>query len=173
MIIAEIQVKVPSKKYTIAVDCIKTRRLTAIEWLLLTCVSNFHSTERMSGKTIKSAFEQVLGIQDSKLLIKPCIESLRKLQVIELSGDKLDYDRIKFNSITLTPQGKKMLETGLLPGEKSVFSATIWYNPLTGQINSPEVKQKNMIHLPLVLVNYSVTLFRKKSLRKNYKLERS
>ena len=143
MIISEIQVKVPSRKYSLAVNCTRTRRLTAIEWLLLTCIAKFHSSETMSGRTIKSAFEQVFDIQDSNLLIKPCVESLRKLGVLSILGDDFDYNRAKFNSVELTPLGEEMLQNGLLPGENTVFSTTVWFNPLTEQINSQEGKKSS------------------------------
>lgn len=141
MIIAEARVKVPSKKYKICVQCTKTRRLTAMEWLVLTCISRFKDSETMSKKTMKNAFETVLELQDSNLLINPCINELKKIEVIDIAGDSFEYNRTRFSSLSLTPKGEKMLKDGLLPGASSTFIASVWYNPLTNQINSQEIRK--------------------------------
>ena len=86
MIYAEPKVLAPSYKYKLDIHCMRTRRLTAIEWLILTCIKRFKDSVSMSDKTLKEAFEKVLGLQDSTRLIRPSIESLIKLRVVEITG---------------------------------------------------------------------------------------
>lgn len=143
MIIAEHQVKVPSRKYKLSIICTKTRRLTAIEWLILSCVQKFHESNDMSSKTLKDVFERVFDLQDSSLLIKPSVENLKKLGVLNFFGNGFDYNTTAFQSIELTDIGRKMLSDGLLPGETTRFNREVWYNPLTGQLNSQEIPRSN------------------------------
>ena len=56
MILTESIVKVPCNKYTLRVKCTATRRLTTIEWLLLTCIHKFNHDVEMKSKQIKYAF---------------------------------------------------------------------------------------------------------------------
>ena len=140
MIIEESQVRVPSRKYTLTVHCIKTRRLTAIEWLILSCISKFHNSSTMSDSKMRDAFESVFGLQDSDLLIKPSLDELKKIGVIQWTG-AFDYSRVTFGSVQLTALGIQMLDTGLLPGDNTDIPLVIWYNPLTGRINSQEIQK--------------------------------
>lgn len=143
MIIAEGLVKVPSWRYSLSIHCTNTRRLTAIEWLILTCISKFHDSSTMSRALLKNTFERVFELQDSDLLINPSLEKLHKLGVISFETSVVDYAKITFGSIELTSLGKQMLNDGLLPLSKSELSTVVWYNPLTGQINSQEIRKVN------------------------------
>lgn len=137
MILSDNHLTVPGKKYKVRVKCVSTRRLTTIEWLILSCTKRFERLPSMSVKTLKYAFEEVFQFQNSELLIKPCLRSLRNLKVIQISGgDSFDYNTLKFSDIELTDLGIIMLKDGLLPGESREIPLDIYYNPLTGKISS-------------------------------------
>ena len=137
MILSDIQLKIPGKVYKVRVRCVSTRRLTTIEWLILSCTKRFEQLPSMSGKTLKYAFEEVFQFQNSELLIKPCLQSLINLKVIRIKkGDTFDYNTLCFSDIDLTDLGIIMLKDGLLPGESREIPLDIYYNPLTGRISS-------------------------------------
>lgn len=137
MILSENQLKVPGKMFKIRVRCVSTRRLTTIEWLILSCTQKFNNSYTMSEKTLKYAFEEVFQLQNSELLIKPCLRNLCNLKVIGIAGNgNFDYNNLKFKDIEVTELGQYMLKEGLLPGEPRDFPLDIYYNPLTGKINS-------------------------------------
>lgn len=137
MILSENQLKVPGKQYKIRVKCVKTQRLTTIEWLILNCTKKFRDLSAMQEKTLKYAFEDVFQFQNSELLIKPCLKHLQNLGVIYIaSGENFDYENLRFFNIIMTEKGEKMLQDGLLPGEPWEVPLDIYYNPLTGQISS-------------------------------------
>ena len=137
MILSENQLKIPGKMYKVRVKCVSTRRLTTIEWLILSCTQKFNKSNSMSGKTLKFAFEEVLQFQNSELLIKPCLRNLSGLKVIRISGDgNFDYNKLKFEDIEVTELGQYMVKEGLLPGEAREMPLDIYYNPLTGKMNN-------------------------------------
>lgn len=137
MILSDNQLIIPGKQYKVRVKCISTRRLTTIEWLILSCTKKFERLPSMSGRTLKYAFEEVFQFQNSELLIKPCLRSLRNLKVIQIAGgDSFDYNTLRFSDIDLTDLGVIMLKDGLLPGESREIPLDIYYNPLTGKISS-------------------------------------
>ncbi|MCD7825823.1 MAG: PIN domain-containing protein [Clostridiaceae bacterium] len=136
MIISENQIKVPGKRYKVKVKSVSTRRLTAIEWLILTSTKKFRQNSSMFEKTLKYAFEEVFQLQNSELLIKPCLRHLRALEVINIAGgDSFNYETLRFTDIDLTELGDIMLKDGLLPGEPREIPLDIYYNPLTGKIS--------------------------------------
>ena len=139
MILTESIVKVPCNKYTLRVKCTATRRLTTIEWLLLTCIHKFNHDVEMKSKQIKYAFEDVLHMTSSEFLIKPCVKNLERIGVIT-TGEvgEFEYAKLKFEQLTITDRGISMLKEGLLPGESREQSATVYYNPLTGKMNTFE-----------------------------------
>lgn len=137
MILSDNQLTVPGRMYKVRVKCVSTRRLTAIEWLILSCTKKFERLPSMSAKTLKYAFEEVFQFQNSELLIKPCLKNLKNLKVIQISaGDSFDYNTLRFSDIDLTELGVVMLKDGLLPGEPREIPLDIYYNPLTGKISS-------------------------------------
>ena len=137
MILSENQLKIPGKMYKVRVKCVSTRRLTTIEWVILSCTQKFNKSNSMSGKTLKYAFEEVLQFQNSELLIKPCLRNLSGLKVIRISGDgNFDYNKLKFEDIEVTELGQYMVKEGLLPGEAREMPLDIYYNPLTGKMNN-------------------------------------
>ena len=137
MILSENQLKIPGKMYKVRVKCVSTRRLTTIEWLILSCTQKFNKSSSMSGKTLKYAFVEVLQFQNSELLIKPCLRNLSGLKVIRISEDgNFDYNKLKFEDIEVTELGQYMVKEGLLPGEAREMPLDIYYNPLTGKMNN-------------------------------------
>ena len=135
MIIAENPVKVPGKRFKIKVSCVSTRRLTTLEWLLLSCAKKFSH----SGYGVKEVFEKVFQFQNSELLIKPCLKSLSDLKVIRFStGEMYDYAKLKFSGFQLTELGQVMLKDGLLPGEEREIPLDVYYNPLTGKVTTSD-----------------------------------
>ena len=139
MILSESKVIVPGQQYKVRMKCVSTRRLTAIEWLILTCVRKFENDSEMANRTIHYAFEQVFHFQNSELLIKPCLIRLQELRVIRIQGEaNFDYSTLKFSDIELTDLGEKMLRDGLLPGNSREIPLNIYYNPLTGKVSSAD-----------------------------------
>ena len=139
MILSESKVIVPGQQYKVRMKCVSTRRLTAIEWLILTCVRKFENDSEMANKTIRYAFEQVFHFQNSELLIKPCLIRLQELRVIRIQGEaNFAYSTLKFSDIELTDLGERMLRDGLLPGNSREIPLNIYYNPLTGKISSSD-----------------------------------
>ena len=137
MILSDNQLVVPGSMYKVRVKCISTRRLTTIEWLILSCTKKFERLPSMAGKTLKYAFEEVFQFQNSELLIKPCLKNLQSLKVIQVAGEtSFDYGTLRFSDIYLPDLGMIMLKDGLLPGAPREIPLSIFYNPLTGKISS-------------------------------------
>ena len=117
MILSEDYIKVPGKQYKVKVQCVSTRRLTTMEWLIVNCAAKFHDSVQTGNQTVKYVFEDVFQLTNSEILIKPCIESLLSEQAIQLdAGPNFDYSSLRLSQIRLTEKGKRMAEDGLFPG---------------------------------------------------------
>lgn len=140
MILTEKNVRVPGKMYKVQIECATTRRLTTIEWLVLTCANRFHENPIMSQAHVKQVYDEVFHLQSSEFLIKPCIKSLRELGVIQVNLEYYTYADLLFSHIHLTDHGRMMLSEGLIPGERHQIPLDIYYNPLTGKMTSFDSK---------------------------------
>ena len=129
MVIAEGTVKVPGKKYKVKIQCMATRRLTAMEWLIVHSAASFKDDPNIM---VKYFFEEVLQMTSSEILIKPCLTNLIEDKVITIEPDnKFDYIKLHFSDIKLSPKGIRMVEDGLFPGEITEIPVDIYYNPLS------------------------------------------
>lgn len=136
MILSEEYIKIPGKQYKVKVQCVSTRRLTTMEWLIVNCAEKFHNSARTSQKSLKYVFEEIFQLTSSEILIKPCIESLMHDQVIVLdAGPNFDYSSLLFSQIRLTKKGRRMVQDGLFPGAMKELPLDIYYNPLTETMN--------------------------------------
>lgn len=136
MIVSEDYIKVPGKMYKVKVQCVSTRRLTTMEWLIVNCAAKFKGNSQTATKTLKYVFEEVFQLTSSEILIKPCIESLMKEQAIQLDvGPVFDYSNLMFSQIRLTEKGRRMAEDGLFPGDPKELPLDIYYNPLSEKMN--------------------------------------
>ena len=149
MIIADLQVKSFGIKYKVKLDCVSTRRLTSLEWLLLDCVKHAQNTPSIRDKFVKNTYDEIFQIQNSELLMEPCITSLQKLNVLKIYDEITSYDNLKFNHIEFTALGKEMLKNGLIPREKVEKGLDVFFNPMTESINHFENESKNttLIHI--------------------------
>ena len=59
MVLCESHISVPAKRYKVNVNCIKTRRLTTMEWLVLSMTKKFENHPYMKDNYFKYAFEEV------------------------------------------------------------------------------------------------------------------
>lgn len=136
MILSENYIKVSGKQYKVKVQCVSTRRLTTMEWLIVNCAAKFHDSPQTGKMTLKTVFEEIFQLTSSEILIKPCIESLISEQAIILDvGSNFDYNTLSFSQIRLTEKGKRMAKDGLFPGATRELPLDIYYNPLTEEMN--------------------------------------
>lgn len=135
MILAEEYVKVPGKMYKVKIECVSTRRLTTMEWLIVNCVNQFRGYNDMKNKTLKYIFEEIFQLTTSEILVRPCIDSLINEQVIKLDVDiYTGYSNLQISQIKLTDKGRRMAQDGLFPGDSKELPIDIYYNPLTETI---------------------------------------
>ena len=120
MIIAESPIKVTCSQYKLKVECLATRRLTTIEWIIMNCISRFSKDNEMKEKSLSFIFENVLKIANNDFLIKPCIDNMHRLGTIEVKNEeKVSPSSLRLENITLTELGISMLKEGLIPGCES------------------------------------------------------
>ena len=109
MIIGKSQILTKGIHYTVGIECISTRKTTAIERLLLKSIVKSKTSSSMNDLSIKYIFEEILQIQNSELLICPCLKNLSALDVIKVESNMLNnYNEIRLSNIYLTDSGKKI-----------------------------------------------------------------
>ena len=139
MIIAENQIRVAGKIYKTKINCVTIRRLTTLEFLFLSCVNKFSNNQDYKDIYVKSTFENIFQFQNSELLLKPCITSLKNIGVLDdTDAYGIEYSKVKFSQFKLTSLGENMLSRGRMLGESREIVNDIHYNPITRSFNSFE-----------------------------------
>lgn len=149
MIFSDSQLALKGKRYILNIICRSTRRLTTMEWMILKLVKDFSNNSK--GYKIKYAFEEVMNIQNSDMLLKPSFEELLKLGVISINKqDFVLYSELLISDIKMTESGLEMLEKGLRPGEMRQLSMDLTYDPTLQLFNKKEPKKQNCL-MPKVM----------------------
>ncbi len=149
MILSEEYLMIPGKKYAVEVQCATTRRLTAMEWLVVNCTLKFRNSSKPKIWGVRTVFENVFQLTNSEILVKPCITSLLNEKAITLDVPiNYNYSQLTFSQIKLTDKGLRMAKDGLFPGEIKTLSLDIYFNPMTGKMNqfiSGKEKVSNLV----------------------------
>lgn len=133
--LAEKYISTPYKKYNIVVTCNILRRLTIMEWTILHIVGEFSNHPKYQNKTLAFFMEDVLSINKSEALVRPCIEALVKNKYVDISNYSvfLETSDLPLTSIHLTQLGLDILKRGYIPGSTKVVSETVYYDLLQGR----------------------------------------
>jgi len=86
MIIGDIMLSYPCVKYDVTVTHFTSRKSTAIEWVILEVINKFSENRVYGSIPIDTIFKAILQINDSDLLIKPCLISLMDLNAVSVVG---------------------------------------------------------------------------------------
>lgn len=135
MIVSDIVLKIPGKRYQVLIHGSALRRLTTMEWLILKCASKFQQSAQMKNQKVGATFEKVFKLKNNVLLLRPCIDSLAKLHALELPDNwERRYYVLTFADLKLTAEGKQILKDGRILGENRDLTMMLTYNPLTGEV---------------------------------------
>ena len=118
MFINERFIKVPYQEYKVSLKYAAIRKLTVIEWSLLRIVSQFGVQPKYKDFTLDRFYEEILGMDNCEMLLKPCVRQLIDLEIIEIEDftDTSMVVRIKLGDIEITEKGSKALSDGYLLG---------------------------------------------------------
>lgn len=119
MFVNERFIKVPYQEYKVSLKHATIRKLTVIEWALLRIVDQFGARTVYKDFTLDRFFEEILGMDNCEMLLKPCVHQLIDLEMIEIEGftDTSMVTRIKLGEIKITEKGSKSLNDGYLLGQ--------------------------------------------------------
>lgn len=138
----EVIVSYPCKQYDMEIIHFTSRKSTAMEWIILEVVQKFSNDLKYNIIPVAQVFERILHINDSDLLIKPCIEQLLSLGAITIYGfnDNSTLSEITLGDIQMTDIGTEMQKKGLLPGEESEAHIIVNYDIVENKLMASEVK---------------------------------
>lgn len=134
MIFKEIILSYPCVQYKVGVSHFTARKSTAIEWVILEAINKCEKLSKYSGISIALFFEQIFGISDADLLIRPVLISLHDMGAITILGidDETELSTVAINNLKLTEKGREMQIQGLLPGTSSEETFFIYYDVVSG-----------------------------------------
>ena len=117
MKIDDVQLVYPYVQYNVIVSHNTPRIPTAIEWLILEVISKCSKLKDYAKVPVGTFFSTVFFISDVDKLIKPCLVSLRDMDIIKASNlyDDLSLDNVYLSELALTDDGKMFVDSGTLP----------------------------------------------------------
>lgn len=118
MYIGERFIKIPYQQYTLSLQYASIRKLTVMEWSVLRIVKDYSTKWKLGNSTLAYFFEEILGMDNCEMLLKPCINSLKDLEMVQIEGinDTSVIARVKLNEVKITEKGLKALKDGYLLG---------------------------------------------------------
>ena len=134
MVIARQFIQTPYMKYSVQLDSVAVRKLTIMEWTILRIANDYSINPKYKSYRLSQFFEDILGMDRSELLIRPCINSLLRLKLIEIEGYTsfaLAADTV-VGKIHLTKEGLDALQHNYIPGESKKTEECIFYDLLSG-----------------------------------------
>lgn len=136
MIISERFVKVPYQEYKVTLQHAAIRKLTVIEWSLLRIVSQFGGQNSYKDYSLNRFYEEILGMDNCEMLLKPCVNELLSLEMITIEGysDTTIVARIKLGKIVITERGTQSLKDGYLLGIVQEADETAYLEEVTDKI---------------------------------------
>lgn len=147
MKIDDVQIVYPYVQYNVIVSHNTPRIPTAIEWLILEVISKCSKLKDYAKVPVGTFFSTVFFISDVDKLIKPCLVSLRDMDIIKASNlyDDLSLDNVYLSELALTDDGKMFVASGTLPTKISQDSFDIVYDVYNNELmeqNSKLLKTK-------------------------------
>lgn len=134
MVIAKQFIQTPYKKYSVRLSSVAVRKLTIMEWTILRIANDYSINPKYKSHRLSHFFEDILGMDRSELLIRPCINALLRLKLIEIDGYTslaLASDTV-VGKIHLTKEGLNALQHNYIPGESKETEECVYYDLLSG-----------------------------------------
>ena len=130
MRIDEVQIVYPYIQYHVIASHNTPRIPTAVEWLILEIIRNCSKIKDYDRIPVGMLFNSIFFISDVDKLIKPCLVSLRDMNIIKASNlyDDMSLDNLYLSEIGLTEDGKMFVDSGTLPTNVTQDSFDIVYD---------------------------------------------
>ena len=133
MKLGEIKISYPLICYETNITHFTARKSTAIEWVILESISMAQQMNRYLDVPLDTIYNNLFGIADSDLLIKPCLLQLLDLGAVEAPTlfDDVSLTDVLIRDVRLTNIGLEMQRQGLLPGEDREDVISLLYDLLS------------------------------------------
>lgn len=118
-----------------------------MEWTILRIANDYSVNPKYKAHKLSRFFEDILGMDRSELLIRPCINSLLRLKLIEIDGYTsmaLASDTV-VSKIHLTDAGLDALRHNYIPGESKDTEECIYYKRKIQKVSSKENRHKKIL----------------------------
>ena len=108
------------------------RHPTAFEWAAARIVADFQGMEQFAAASVGDVFRTALGGEGSEAFLRTALDELFSSMVHVLETDEVDVDPVvlPLSKIRLTQEGRRLLETGLLPSEPQLETREVFYDPI-------------------------------------------
>lgn len=126
----------PVDRHTFEVTTETPRRPTAFEWVAARIVSDFGSSAQFAAASVGDVFRTALGGEGTEAFLGTALDELFSSTVHVLETDERDVDplMLPISRIRVTEDGRRLLETGLLPSEPKSERREVTYDPISRKI---------------------------------------
>lgn len=134
--LATFQVGLPIVFHRVVVTHTTPRALTAFERMILLLSDRFGKDETYGSISLVRVFEDFLRVGDPAPLLSPVLQELVALDAINISVDFTRPDEVLLNHLTLTAQGRQMLQDNMLPVRPRDNQQDFYYDPIRQRVLS-------------------------------------
>ena len=138
----------PVDRHTFDVTTEMPRHPTAFEWVAARIVADFGASPQFAAASVGDVFRAALGGAGAEAFLGTALDELFSSTVHVLETDERDVDPLvlPISRIRVTEEGRRLLETGLLPSEPKSERREVTYDPiskkiLTGKLRDAETPE--------------------------------
>lgn len=131
MLLTRFNVQSPVFRMKTKVQHSTPRTATAIERGLLRLHSQLSSRQEWANRAIGDAFTQVFGMPEPGFLVRPALEGLQHLGVLQLQTEESDLSHAPLSALKYLERGKSMLVENKIPGKPKTHRVEHVYDPIT------------------------------------------
>ncbi|WML49150.1 PIN domain-containing protein [Neobacillus sp. PS3-34] len=128
MLLKEAEVAVPIIKIDSQVTHATPRKITAVEWMLLELIGRFQSDKMYNQISLKTIFENILSVPDSTKLVKPVLEKLIDLQIIQCDTALSSLEDITLKNLTISQLGSTVQKRRVIPSNPRSDSVSHYFD---------------------------------------------
>jgi hypothetical protein len=141
-----IHISFPILKITSLISQAISRQPTLFEKTILELINRFGGEEVYREFTLEKVFSEILQVPETGNFVQPTLEQLVNFSIVDCKTDHTSLAEVRIKDLSLTPNGKRLLERGVMPVFKEKNRLEHFYDPIQDRLIAaqelPEVSEK-------------------------------
>lgn len=142
MKLSTLHISFPILKITSMVSQAVSRKPTLFEKAILELIARFGDDEGYRDYSLEKVFSEILKVPEVDNFVQPTVDQLINFSIIDCKGNHASLADVRLKDLSLTPNGKRLLESGAMPVFKEKNHVEHHYDPIQDRLLSADEEKK-------------------------------